>query len=184
LPYVSTFCGYACVDLRADADVGPFLTELTGTVGAIPVAMDPPRIGSTIEFDGDRRFSLCADYGNIWLAHVIADVARSTGALHRAVIALDHDEFGAENIVIDGAPHRVHHVFVARNSEGLPTLLGVPARPGLPVAQDGTVDGPEAWAAAAELYGVPTDRLAKAAEETAPFAPWWEALGISYPGGE
>jgi hypothetical protein len=100
----------------------------------IPVAMDPPRLGSTIEFDGDRRFPLCADYGNIWLAHVIADVARTTGALHRAVIALDHDEFGAENIVLDGAPARVHHVFVTRHGEGLPTLLGVPARPGLPVA--------------------------------------------------
>jgi len=187
LSYVSSFCGYACVDLRADADVGPFLTELSEAVGAIPAACDPPQIGNAIDFDGDRRFTLCADYGNIWLAHVIADVARTTGALHRAVIALDHDEFGAENIVLDGAPARVHHVFVTRHSEGLPTLLGVPARPGLPVAPDGTVDGPRAWAAAAELYEVPAERMAGAARasiDDAPFATWWDALGIPYPGGE
>jgi hypothetical protein len=189
--------GFACVDVCEDADVGAFLTELHRAVGAIPVAADSP--GSTIDFDGHRRFSLCADYGNIWLGQVIADVARATGALRRAVIGLDHDEYGAENIVIDGTPARVHHVYVypsgRPDGETAATLLGVPARAGLPVAGDGTVDGPLAWAAAAELYGVPVDRMAAAAEKAvhahrelqivfAPFAPWWEALGVSYPDGE
>lgn len=115
------------------------------------------------------------------------------------MVGLDHDEYGAEHVVLAGVGDglcRVHHVYVhpggVADGEGEPTMTDVPVRPDLQTTPDGTVDGVAARAAVAELFAVEGTRMESAAEQAAsahetlgsvfaPFAPWWEALGLTYP---
>jgi hypothetical protein len=115
------------------------------------------------------------------------------------LLGLDHDEYGVEHAVLaahDGALRRVHHVYVYPDGEPddecEPLLAGIPARPDLQMNSDRTLTGPDALAAAAALYDVTAERMVRAARETVnafeslqivftPLAPWWQALGVSYP---
>lgn len=174
--------GYAAVDLRADADVEPFLAALGGASEG-PVQVWVGEHG---------RITLFADHGNGWLG---AALAAGAGALARGVLGLDHDEYGVEHAVVEGTAdglRRVHHVFVGPDDEGEPELTDLAARPGLHQDPDGTLPGPDARAAAAELFGVPSARMEAAAERSAdaherlgsvftPLAPWWDALAVTYP---
>ncbi|GAA1832587.1 hypothetical protein GCM10009682_58810 [Luedemannella flava] len=193
---MSTFMAFASVDLRSAADADAFLAALRDAVAANRDADRPLQA----HLDGARA-TLHADYGNIWLGHVLARVAENTGVVRRAVLALDHDEYGAEHVVLDGTVgglRRVQHVYVFPHGEpdedlGL-TIADVPAHPDVPAGDNGMLDGPAAWAVAAALYDVPVARLAAAArrQETAyehlgavfsPFEGWWDALGAPYAGG-
>jgi hypothetical protein len=119
--------------------------------------------------------------------------------VERALLGLDHDEYGVEHVVLDGRGGtlvRVHHVYVYPDGEvdqGYgPLLAGLPARPDLAANPDGTLTGSDALAAAAALYEVSADAMVRAVRETAnafdslqivfePLAPWWRALGVTYP---
>src|SRR5262245_19696978 len=182
---------FACVDLRRGEAAEPFLAALTAT------AADQPDVGhpiesSTVSQDGRSRVWLFADYGNVWLGRVLALTAGQTCTVERVVLSLDHDEYGAEHAVLDGRDGplcRLHHVYIypggQPDGEAEPLLANLPACDGLEVRDDGTVDGPRSWAAAARLFDVSPERLAQSAKQTVsahenlglvftPFAPWWD----------
>jgi len=104
----------------------------------------------------------------------------------RALVALDHDGYGAAHVVldaVDGRVRRVHHVFVyprleengePYTDESDPSLTDVPAALSdqipsggdvgvWPADPGGLVDGPGPRAALAALYGVPVERVEAAA---------------------
>jgi hypothetical protein len=189
--------GFACVDLRSGAAVENFLGVLNRAVGD---EADAEALEVWVgDHEGRSRLSLFADRGNIWLGQLLAHVASATGDVERAVVGLDHDEFGIENAVLDGRGGqfgRVHHVYVYPNGEPddecVSELVDLPVRAGLETQPGGTVDGPGSRAAAAALFNVPTDRMEQAARQAAnaheglgevftPFEPWWDALGARYP---
>jgi hypothetical protein len=186
---------YGAVDLRAgvaaDAFVAAFERELAGEKGA----------GRSVEVwvneHGEHvRVTLLAGRGNVWLGSVLS---RAAGDVERALLGLDHDEYGVEHVVFDGRGGgllRVHHVYVYPDGqvdeEYAPTLAGLPARPDLAANPDGTLTGVDALAAAAALYDVAADRMVRAVQATVnsfeslqivfePLAPWWDALGVTYP---
>jgi hypothetical protein len=189
---------YAVVDLRAGANADEFLSTLEQELRAAQYA-DRPLEAWVTEVDGRERITLCADFGNIWLGQLIAR-AGASGAVERAVVGLDHDEYGVEHVVLDGRGGglvRVHHVYVYPDDEPdeeyVPVLAGLPARPDLASNPDGTLTGVDALAVAAALYGVGADAMATAVRETAdayenlqivfaPLEPWWRALRLTYPG--
>ncbi|GAB7040502.1 MULTISPECIES: hypothetical protein [Catenuloplanes] len=138
-----------------------------------------------------------------WCAGLIA----AGRGVTRALVALDHDEYGAELIVLatgeDGGPGLVYHVYAHPQDEetgelyeeGEPTPVDVPAL--VPAEPDGNdsgivLAGPQARQALARLYGAPAERVETAclrgvqhARETSgtigePFAPWLGALGIEW----
>jgi hypothetical protein len=186
---------YGAVDLRSDVLASAFVAALEEELASEKNANRPLEIW--INRIGDQvRVTLFADFGNIWLGGV---VARAAGDVDRAVLGLDHDEYGAEHVVLDGrsgALLRVHHVYVypegAADDEYAPVLAGLPARHDLAVNPDGTLTGVDALAAAAALYDIDGDAMVQAVRETAkahehlqivftPLAPWWQALGVTYP---
>lgn len=195
---MSTFMGFACVDLRAGADAGRFVAAFDTAFQQEPDGKS--LMGRVDDRDGRARVSLIAHYGNIWLDSALCRAAAATGDVARAVVGLDHDEYGIENVVLDGGDglRRVHHVYVypggAVIDEYRPSgpLAGLPVAGGGEVRPDGTVDGPRARAAAAALFGVPPERMEQAARRSAnahqdlgsvftPFEAWWDALGAVYP---
>jgi hypothetical protein len=186
---------YGAVDLRAGVTASAFVAGLMGELAGEVHADRPVEVW--VNNRAERvRVTLFADFGNIWLGGV---VARAGCDVERALLGLDHDEYGAEHVVLDGRGgvlRRVHHVYVYPNGEVdeeyAPTLLGVAARQDLAASPDGTLTGADALAAAAALYDVAADAMVRAARETAnafnslqivfkPLAPWWRALGVTYP---
>src|SRR6266540_2645233 len=177
--------------VAADAFVAAFERELAREKTA-----DHPVAVWVNDHGEHARVTLLADWGNIWLGPV---VARAAGDVQRALVGLDHDEYGVEHVVFDGRGGpllRVHHVYVYPHGEPdeqyAPTLAGLPARADLTANPDGTLTGVDALAAAAALYHVAADRMGRAVQETAnafeslqivftPLAPWWNALGVTYP---
>lgn len=186
---------YGAVDLRAGATGEDFLAAFERAVAGERDTDGVVQAWVT-EHDGRVRVTLHADWGNTWLGGA---VARSATGVERALLALDHDEYGAEHVVLDGREGdllRVHHVYVYPDGEPdeeyAPTLAGLPARPDLRANPDGTLTGADALAAAAALYDITAERMVRAAREAAgafeslqivfaPVAPWWNALGVSYP---
>jgi hypothetical protein len=142
------------------------------------------------------RITVFADWGNPWFGQAVAGLA---DGVERAVVGLDHDEYGVEHVVLDGrggALVRVHHVYVypdgEMREEYAPLLAGLPARPDLTANVDGTLTGADALAVAAALYDVGAAAMIEAVRATAvayeslqivfePLAPWWHALGLTYP---
>lgn len=179
---MSTFMAFACVDLRPGVAAGPLLTALDAEVRDNPDASRPLLVW-TGDRDGRTRVSLLADYGNIWLDDALQRAAATTGDVARAVVGLDHDEYGIEHLVLAGA-----------DGSGLVRVQHVHVHPDGEADDDGppTVDGPGARAAVAALFGVPAERMEQAAREAmhshealgavfTPFRPWWDALGVDYP---
>ncbi len=186
---------YGAVDLRADVAADAFVAAFERELAREKTADHP--VAVWVNDHGEHaRVTLLADWGNIWLGPV---VARAAGDVQRALVGLDHDEYGVEHVVFDGrggALLRVHHVYVYPHGEPdeqyAPTLAGLPARADLTANPDGTLTGVDALAAAAALYHVAADRMVRAVQETAnafeslqivftPLAPWWNALGVTYP---
>jgi hypothetical protein len=218
---MSTFMGLAWVDLGSGADVEVVLAELLRAAAvdetAGPATVEPTDL--VFELCGIRvveptpgraRVELAAGGDYAALADLVVHVAGRTGLVDRAFIALDHDEYGAEHIVLDargGTVRRVHHIYVYPCDEetGEPYLDGAPSLTGVPLAGDtplwmapgsspgSIVDGPVPRAATAALYGVPPENLDRAARAAArahaelgvvgaPFGPWLDALGIAWIG--
>ncbi|MEN3362019.1 MAG: hypothetical protein V7637_6001 [Mycobacteriales bacterium] len=190
---------FGCVDLRPGSDVDEFLSALGEAVRETASPGEPLTV-NVQEHGGRPRLSLHANYGNTWFGPVLVRAAAATGTVERAVLGLDHDEYGIEHVVLaggDGGLARVQHIYVHPDGEPRPDhepmFVGVPVRDGLTAAADGTVAGPASWAVVAALYDVPPDRVIAVArydesahEELgvvfAPFKPWWDALGLVYPG--
>jgi hypothetical protein len=190
---VSTFMGVACADLRPGADVRPF-------VEAVVRGNRSPAVWA-VEHDGRPRLGFLAQWGNAWLAGALADAGRETGVLERAIIALDHDEYGAEHLIVSGADgvlSRVQHVYIypggEPDGEFQPLATGCPPHPDAGADADGLIDGPAAWSLVADLYEVPLARVEKAARDgayayqqlgsvLAPFEPWWNAVAVHFPLG-
>jgi hypothetical protein len=202
---VSTFMAAAWVDLAPGADVD---TALIALREAQPCDEPADISGWVVETAGRTRVELVADgTGYEALAAVVVDFLRHNTSGARALVALDHDEYGAEHIVLDapgGQVRRVHHVFVYPRDEdtnepyleGEPTLTEVPAAsPPEPGDDPGAlVDGPQARVVAARLYEVPSERVEAAAVKAAhaheslqivgaPFSPWLDAFNLAWVGG-
>jgi hypothetical protein len=198
---MSTFMAFGCVDLRAGSDIEEFIAALGGAVRAADDVGDPLTINLG-ERDGRPRLSLYANHGSTWLGPVVLRAAAATGTVERVVLGLDHDEYGIEHLVLVGTGPglaRAQHFYVSpdgvpdpANGYG-PTLTDIPVRDGLEAAPDGTVGGAPSWAVVAALYDIPPERVVpvagyeRSAHEQmgvvfAPFAPWWDAIGVVYPG--
>lgn len=186
---------YGAVDLRAGVAAGAFVAALESELAREKDANRPLEVW--VDDIAERvRVTMFADFRNIWLGGV---VARTAGDVERALLGLDHDEYGVEHVVLDGRGgvlQRVHHVYVYPDGEAgeeyAPTLADLPARQDVAANPDGTLTGADALAAAAALYDVDADAMVRAVRETArayeslqivfvPLAPWWRALGVTYP---
>lgn len=172
---MSTFAGTAWLELAPGADPGPVLDALG--------ELQPRLSGARIEVT-------CAEdtYGD--LGQLVSSVMRDHPPVRCAVIALEHDEFGAEFAVlapVGGVPHRVQHVyFYPRDADGAlltevtPALSGLPpAAPEPPPGADpgALLDDPGARASVAGLFGVPIERL-DAAVTREGLTPLLQALGL------
>ncbi|MER7273234.1 hypothetical protein ABT369_02135 [Dactylosporangium sp. NPDC000244] len=182
---MSTFMAVAAVDLSRAADPAGFVDALKLPQEPVPYWIRPQGSAHT-------RVSLYADRGNTWLAEAIADAPD----WERAIIALDHDEYGGEHLIlsrVDGVVSRVQHVFLHWDGEpgpdfdevALPRLLPAPTA-------DGMLNTPASWAAVAALYGADpaaVERAGRAAAEAheelgtifTPFEGFWDAVGAEYP---
>ncbi|GAA0941301.1 hypothetical protein GCM10009558_055780 [Virgisporangium aurantiacum] len=148
---MSTFMGFAVVDLEPGTDPQALFDGLAAAVQEPPLSK---RVSPVAVWLADNdRVSLFATWGNAWLAEALAAAAEA-GRVRRMIIGLDHDEYGAEHLILARTPaglRRLQHVYVYpegdRDSEGEPSLLDVPAADGAEVLDDGTVDGPVARAA-------------------------------------
>jgi hypothetical protein len=185
--------GLAWLDLTPGADAEVVLADLRdGTPreepGELTARVVPRPEGARIElYAGGLGYSGLAKLG--------MGTIRRTGRVRRAIVVLDHDEYGAEHAVLDGAGRRVHHVCVLPRDEDTgevyyadePSVLShtTAAHP------DGLVDGPAALLAAAELYEVPVARLRAAAVKATdahralgvvgePFSMWLDAVGVPW----
>jgi hypothetical protein len=197
---MATYMAAAWLDLAPGADAEAILDLLR--------AREPPESPELYAWvshhGGWSRVELSSsDAGYHTIADLVAGLMAGTDIVARSFVALDHDEYGAEHVVLDrrdGVVRRVHHVFVyPRFWPGIvPYRAGEPWRTDLPAAVPTTrspwwghlVDGPAAWAAVAELYGVPAERMGQAAYEArrayrelqivwGPIQPWLDALGIT-----
>jgi hypothetical protein len=187
--------GVAWLDMVAGGDVEAVLADLRdGSPTDEPTRLQASR-GT---YDGGSRIAVYSDgigYGR--LAELVVAVVRRTGVVRRAVVVLDHDEYGAEHIVVapDGAGgvHRLHHVFVYPSDEdrgeGEPSLTDVPAGAGPGATPGALVDDAAARTLTAELYGISRERMDVAAARSAdahkglqivgePVKEWLDAFGV------
>ena len=192
---VATFMAYAAADLRPEAPTDAFVAALERELVNEETADQPLAVWVT-EIGERARVTLYAAWGNIWLGNVLV---RAATDVDRAVLGLDHDEYGVAHVVFDGRGGsllRIHHVNVYPGGEIIeeyaPILRNLPARTDIVANRDGTMTGADALAAAAALYDVSAADMVRAVRETAdahqylqivftPLAPWWEALGLAYP---
>lgn len=192
----------AWIDVADKADVDTVLTAIDDE----DCEQAPEQLYARSYDAGDvRRIELFShDTYYTSLPDVVLFLLRRTGVVIRAFIALDHDEYGAEHIVLatlDGRVRRVHHSYVYPRFFGLwPYREGSPWR--TDVATIGRerggftgrlVDGPSARSALARLYAVPLPEIHAAGRRArrshqdlgiigAPFEPWLDALGIEWSG--
>jgi hypothetical protein len=206
---MSTFMGIAWIDLVPGADSGAAVAAFDARVRATPqqpegFALEAGALPVRI---ADDRYRLVAwsdgNYGQ--LADVVVRLAGDTGMVSHAFIALDHDEYGAEHIVVDvsgGAARRAYHYFAYPRfeetggyyTEAWPTIKHVPGIEEPPSTDDPgvLVDGPAARAAVAARYGVSLAAVDQAATADAaahreigsiggPCSRWCDALGLAWP---
>lgn len=136
----------------------------------------------------------------------MAWLAAEADLVSHAFIALDHDEYGAEHIILDtqeGVVRRIYHYYAyPRRDDGSyytdndPSLCG--QLPGIEEPVGGgdpgvLVDGQLARSAVAALYGVPVATVDRAADADAvayrelgtvggPCGAWCAALSLFWPG--
>ncbi|GIE99661.1 hypothetical protein Ari01nite_71260 [Paractinoplanes rishiriensis] len=186
--------GAAWLDVARAGDVEAVLADLrTGEPTTEPSDL---RAWLTAQ-DGGSRIELYSDGGYGMLGDLVAGVLRRTGVVRRAVIYLDHDEFGTEHVVLTrdeaGTVRRVHHVYADLDDEGSPSLTGIPAAAGTGPGRTpgGLIDNPAARSALADLFGMPAtavqeaaDRAARAEKDPAtdnnPSEEWLEAFGMGW----
>jgi len=200
---VATFMGAAWLDVRPDGDVEAVLADLR--VGE--PADEPASLSATVGDVGEgwRRLTVHADEGYERLGDLVVGVVGRTGAVGRALVVNDHDEYGAEHVALihdETGVRRVHHVYVyprtddgqvLYDNDGMPSLTHVPAAAGAgPGSEPGQLlADPGAQTAVAQLYGVPVEAVRAAAVRAAtayddlqvvagPVAPWLDALGIAW----
>ncbi|KUL30941.1 hypothetical protein [Actinoplanes awajinensis] len=195
---MSTFMGAAWIELRSAADATTVLDALRDGAGRFP--LDAWVVSTP---DGCRIELLADGVGYEQLARSVADAMLQPGAVRRALVALDHDEYGAEHLalgLVDGRPHRVHHVYIHPRDdetgepfdEGEPTSTDIPALGGL---EPGAVlvEGAAARASLARLFEIPVERVEAAAVEAesaheelgiigGPFTTWLTALNLPWIG--
>jgi len=196
---MATFMGLAWVDLTSGRDVEPVLARLRE---AMPP--DPPDLVVRVvpRADSVRLELACDGIGYERVADLVVALMSDTDAVLRAFVALDHSGYGAEHAVLakrDGTVIRLQHVFVYPRRFGLPYRVGEPWRTTVPAGVPSTgrvwwgriVDGRAAHSAVAGLYGVPVERIRRAALASRqayrslgtvgePFAAWLDALGIQW----
>jgi hypothetical protein len=199
---VSTFMGVGAVDLDLETEPQLLLDEMVRLAAEDPLklyATQPLHVWIR-PIKGGRRVSLWADYGNAWLGEALVLAAAGVPGLQRAVLGLDHDGYGAEHVIFAGMAGglcRLQYVYVypdgEPNEECEPSFADVPPCRAVDVAPDGTINGVSSWAAVAALYRVPLEPVKNAGQYAAvaheelgviftPFAPWWNAIDVSYPG--
>jgi hypothetical protein len=197
--------GAAWLDVVAGGDVEAVLAELGSTVSG----SEPARLQAWRRtYDGGSRVEVYSDAsGYDRLGDLVATVVRRTDLVWRAVVFLDHDEYGAEHLVLapdgTGQARRVHHVYVYPYDEdsgeylidGEPSLTDVPAVAGAgPGGTPGAlIDDPTARMSTARLFGITAERMRAAAGQAAgshrglqivgaPVQPWLDAFGIGWVG--
>jgi uncharacterized protein YukE len=208
---MSTFMGVAWIDLIPGADEQAALAALDE---AIPTLAQQWQ-GDVLEAEAEAvelsegRYRIQAwSYDNYeQLADLVVHLARQTGQISHAFIALDHDEYGAEHIVIDaadGTVRRAYHYYAYPRDEDTgeyyiedePNSVSGIAGIEEPAAHNDPgvlVDGPAARNTVAERYGVPVMAVDEAATADAsaheesgiiggPCARWCDALGLAWPG--
>lgn len=195
---VSTFGGDVWIDV-ADRDA---VDVVLGMVDDDSVWKAPQKLwGSFYDTGRGWRIAAYGHDGYRYLPDFVVHLMARSGVIIRAFIALDHDEYGAEHIVLgmlDGQAVRVHHRYIHpgypwwRHREGSPWLTDLPAIGQVNTSRSGRlVDGPSARSALADLYGVPLRRIRRAswrARRSAsgmgvtyePFFPWFDALDITF----
>ena len=198
---MSSFGGVAWIDLVSGADAELVLSALD--VGE----------GEVAELPGGRHRIVAGAIGmsgDVWygeLAEAVVRLAERTGWVSHAFIAFDHDEYGAEHIVLevsDGNVRRAYHYYAHPRNwwryfvQGEPSaVVSLPAveltRPGKDPGV--LVDGRVARATVSQLYGVPVSAVKRAATADAsahrsvgiigaPCEHWRDALGLPWPGGD
>ncbi len=189
---MSTYMGLAWIDLVPGADPGKALA------------------GSSLQADasldlGDGRHRVVLMFGNDYyrLPDLVLRLAEGSGLVSHVFLALDHDEYGAEHVVLDvhdGIVRRAYHYLAyPRNEDGSyytdaePCLLNVPGLAEPSAADPGVlVDGPVARRTVADKYGVPIAAVDRAATADAlayqesgvvggPCDAWLKALGLAWP---
>lgn len=126
--------GAAWLDVTHPDDVEAVLADLRTGEPAEPTTLRAWVRGSRIELYSRDRYDRLAD--------LVAATMQRTGAVRRAVVYLDHDEYGDEHIVMardaEGLVRRVHHVFAYPYDEdtdeyfveGEPSMTLVPVASG------------------------------------------------------
>ncbi|WP_280422376.1 hypothetical protein [Nocardia carnea] len=204
---MSTFMGIAWIDLVPGADPA----AVSATYPRLPQDVE----GEDLEIEVDalpvERVDDCyrvkAVFDDEQLTDLVAWLAVETELVSHAFIALDHDEYGAEHIILDtheGAVRRIYHYYAyPRWDDGSYYTDGEPSRvccrlPGIEESAGGVdpgvlIDGQPARSTVAALYGVPVTAVDEAADRDAvayrelgtiggPCNEWREALNLSWPG--
>ncbi|MBC6458890.1 hypothetical protein [Actinomadura sp. HBU206391] len=163
---MSSFSGWACVDLKDGQDSGGFLAALS----------------ENLEM-GDRPLLTLVEGGRVYILadftpHLSATISTLVPAwARRAITAADFDEYGVLHEVVGPDGESVHVASIDEQNEEstLPDH-----------------DTPEARRAAAELFGVdpaPLDKVsatwsldgARPSTLGEPYLAWWDALGAPWP---
>lgn len=194
---MSTYESYAWIDVATRAGVDAVLAVVDDE--RVRKAPQTLRAASYDTGRGWRIAAFSRDQGHGYLPDFVAHLMTRTGVIVRAFVALDHDEFGAEHIVLgvqDGHVVRVHHRYIYPKFVGWPYRSGSPWQTDLPTigpVRGGftgrLVDSAEARSALASRYDVPMRRIRRAGRRALwsdsglgvayePFTPWFEALGI------
>ncbi|MEV4319501.1 hypothetical protein [Actinocrispum sp. NPDC049592] len=189
---MSTYMGLAWIDLVPGAN------PETALAGSSLQADAPLGLG------GNRhRIVAVLDYDYYRLPDLVLRLAEGNGLVSHAFLALDHDEFGAEHVVLDvrdGLVHRAYHYLAyPRNEDGSyytdaePCLLNVPGIAQPSAVDPGVlVDGPVARRTVADRYAVPIAAVDRAADADAlayqecglvggPCDAWRTALDLAWP---
>ncbi|MFC7549396.1 hypothetical protein [Plantactinospora sp. GCM10030261] len=206
---MSTFMGMAwidlCPDVAADAGLAAFDAVVERVRRSPYLDLFDAGAGSHELADGRCRIQSFAERDYAELATAVVSFAAETGMVFRAFVALDHDEFGAEHVVLDAAAgevRRAYHYFAFPRdeetgeyyTEGGPGVLAeVPVieKPTVVIDPGVLADGPVARATVAARYGVPVSAMhaAAAADASAhlecgavggPSSHWQETLGLAW----
>jgi hypothetical protein len=109
---VSTYAASATVDLAPDADAQRFVEAVAAHLDRDPLERWVRRSG--------RRTRVALVGTDERLVGAVVAAAHAAGGMTVALLALDHDEYGAEHLVLDGRGRqvcRVHHVYLAPDGE-------------------------------------------------------------------